>query len=92
MNLTALILTSLAFPCALLAASRRLSLRARQLFTLDFGVFAVTGSAIWVTLDAQAGSLLGVMVWLILIGAVVYATCWGWKLARQEAAAAEGIR
>jgi hypothetical protein len=88
MNLVALILTALSFPCALLAACRRLSMRTRQLLTLAFGGFAVTGSTIWVTLDAQAGSLLGVVLWLILIGAVDCTTCWGWKLARQEAAEA----
>jgi hypothetical protein len=83
MSLAALIFALTALPFSLLAGYWRLSRRAHLAFVLAFGVFAITGSAIFLTLDAQAGSLLGVVLWLVLIGGVVYTTCWGWKRAHR---------
>jgi hypothetical protein len=89
MSLAGLIFSFAALPFALLAGYWRLSLRMHRALVLAFGALAITGSAVFLTLDAQDQYLLGVFLWLVLIGAVVYTTCWGWKQSR-KATAAEG--
>lgn len=83
MSLAGLIFSFAALPFALVAGYWRLSLRMHRACVLAFGALAITGSATFLTLDAQDHAVLGVFLWLVLIGAVVYTTCWGWKQSRK---------
>jgi hypothetical protein len=90
MSLAGLILILAAVPLSLLTwFGKWLHPDTHLVIVTAYGICAVAGSAIFLTLDVQAGGLLGVPLWFALIGAVVYSVCWAWKRARRVAITGE---